>query len=215
MGQTDAEVAITTGDAPMTLSRTDEALISNGNGEAGLWLWHGEALAQPSHPRPKSRLENILARVGPAARWAGLIALSGSVALTLLAVSVMRSAPPHGSEAASAPTVAPPPVPSPTLTRPIAVAPPPVPAPTVAPPIVVVPPAQLPKAQPDQVQVPSAPPPQIGGQAPERQMVQWSSHRKSLRTVKKIHASHVRKGPQILFPGVLTPPVMTWHGGGY
>jgi hypothetical protein len=215
MDQTDAEVAITTGDAPMTLSRTDEALISNGNEEAGLWLWHGEALAQPSLPRPKSRLENIRARMIPAARWPGLIALCGSLALTLLAVSLMRSAPPHGSGAANAPSVAPPPVPSPTIARPIAAAPPPVRAPTVAPPIVVVPPAQLPKAQLDQVQVPSAPPAQIGGQAPERQMVQWYSHRKSLRTVKKIPASRVRKGPQILFPGVLTPPVTTWHGGGY
>jgi hypothetical protein len=215
MDQIDAEVGTTTRDAPVTLSPTDAALIGNGNEETGLWLWHGEALPRPSLPKPESRRENILARMIPAARWAGWIALPGSLALTLLAVSVMRPAPPHGPESANAPTVAPPPVPSPMRARPIAVAPPPVPAPTVAPPIVVVPPAQLPKARLDRVQVPSAPTPQISGPRPERRMAQWRSQRKSPRIVRKTHASRVHRGPPILFPGVLTPPVMTWHGGGY
>ena len=199
MSQVDARVGIVTGDAPITLSSPDAALISTGSKEAGLWLWHGEAPPPPSRPQPKLRVRHILARMKPSARWAAWTALPGGLALTLLAVSAMYSAPPHRSESADAPAIALAPTASPAA----------------APPIAAVPPAPPTEAQFDQTRASPAPAPQISGQGSEQPMVSWRAQRKSPRTLRKTHASLVRRGPPVLIPGVLTPPVMTWHGGGY
>jgi len=200
MGQMDAEVRTVTGDAPMTPSSADRVLISNGNGEAGLWLWHGEAPPLPSAaPQPNSQLENILARMRHAARRAGWIALPSGLALILLAASVMHSAPPQRPEPASKPAVSLPPAPSPTIARPD----------------IAFPPAQLAEARFDQVRVPSAPAPQISVRGPGQRMVSWRPRHKSSRTVKKSRALLVHRGPPPLIVGVLMPPVMPWRGGGY
>jgi len=124
MSQVDARVGIVTGDAPITLSSPDAALISTGSKEAGLWLWHGEAPPPPSRPQPKLRVRHILARMKPSARWAAWTALPGGLALTLLAVSAMYSAPPHRSESADAPAIALAPTASPAAAPPIAAVPP-------------------------------------------------------------------------------------------
>jgi hypothetical protein len=195
MGELDAKAGTVTTDAPIT----DAALISTGSGEAGLWLWHGEAPPRPSLPQPKSRVECILARIMPAARLAAWMALPGGLALTLLALSVVPSAPPQRSEPTDKPAVILPLVPSPTTPRPI----------------IAFPPAQLGDAQFDRVRAPSAPTAQILSREPERPVAQWRSQRKPLRIVRRTHAPRIRKGPTILITGVLTPPVMTWHGGGY
>ena len=199
MGQMDAEVRTVTGDAPMTPSSADRVLISNGNGEAGLWLWHGEAPPLPSPPQPNSPLENILARMTSAARRAGWIALPSGLALILLAASVMHSTPPQRPEPASKPAVSLPPAPSPTIARPD----------------IAFPPAQLAEARFDQVRVPSAPAPQISVRGPGQRMVSWRPRHKSSRTVKKSRALLVHRGPPPLIVGVLMPPVMPWRGGGY
>ena len=199
MGQVDAKVGTVTGDAPITLSSTDRTLISAGSEEAGLWLWHGEAPTAPSLRQPKSRLEHILARTKPVVRWTGWITLPAGLALILLAASVKHSAPPLGPKSADAPAVALPPVPSPT----------------VAPSRVAPPPAQFADTQFDQTRAPSAPESQISGRASDRPVVSWHPQRKSARTVRRTHASRFRRGPPMLIYGVLTPPVMTWHGGGY
>ena len=200
MSQVDARVGIVTGDAPITLSSPDAALISTGSKEAGLWLWHGEAPPPPSRPQPKLRVRHILARMKPSARWAAwTAALPGGLALTLLAVSAMYSVPPHWSQSADAPAVGLAPTASPTTAPPIAAAPP-------APPT---------EAQFDQTRASPAPAPQISGQGSEQPMVSSRAQRKSPGTGRKTHASLVRRGSPVLIPGVLTPPVMTWHGGGY
>jgi hypothetical protein len=200
MSQVDARFGIVTGDAPITPSSPDAPLISTGSEEAGLWLWHGEAPPPPSLPLPKLGVRRILARMKPSARWAAwTAALPGGLALTLLAVSAMYSAPPHRSEPADAPAVALAPTASPTT----------------APSIAAVPPAPPTEVQSDQTRASLAPAPQISGQGSEQPMVSSSAQRKSPRTVRKTHAQLVRRGPPVLIPGVLTPPVMAWHGGGY
>ena len=199
MSQVDARVGSVTGDAPIRLSSPDPALISTGSEEAGLWLWHGEAPPLPSLPQPKLRVRHILARMKPPARWAAWTALPGGLALTLLAVSAMYSVPPHWSQSADAPAVGLAPTASPTTAPPIAAAPP-------APPT---------EAQFDQTRASPAPAPQISGQGSEQPMVSSRAQRKSPGTGRKTHASLVRRGSPVLIPGVLTPPVMTWHGGGY
>jgi hypothetical protein len=50
---------------------------------------------------------------------------------------------------------------------------------------------------------------------PEPPVMKGRVQHKLSRTARKTHASHVRKRPLFLAPGVLTPPPMTWHGGGY
>ena len=199
MSQVDARVGSVTGDAPIRLSSPDPALISTGSEEAGLWLWHGEAPPPPSLPQPKLRVRHILARMKPPARWAAWTALPGGLALTLLAVSAMYSVPPHWSQSADAPAVGLAPTASPAA----------------APPIAAVPPAPPTEAQFDQTRASPAPAPQISGQGSEQPMVSSRAQRKSPGTGRKTHASLVRRGSPVLIPGVLTPPVMTWHGGGY
>ena len=174
------------------------ALVSTDIKEAGLWLWQGEAPPPPALPRPKSRDQQFVRRIMPAAGWAGWIAVPAGLALAFLAVSMI-----------------------PRPDRPVSVDTPGValssaPSPTVANPIVAVPPAKLTAAQLDQVQVPSAPAAKITAQGPEPPVAKGGAQHKLSRTAsRKTHASHVRRGP--LFPtlGVLTPPPMTWHGGGY
>jgi hypothetical protein len=198
MAQIDAKVGIVADATPITPSSTDAALISTGSDEAGLWLWHGEAPKAPSLPQPKSRVEHILASMMPGARRAGWIALPGGLALTLLAVSVMHPSP-YRPESADRPAVVLAPAASPTIARPIA----------------AMLPAQATDVQFDQMRVPSPPEPQISGRASDRRMVSWHAQRKSARTVRRTHASRLRRGPPMLIYGVLTPPVMVWHGGGY
>src|SRR5215469_10582468 len=177
MGQVDAKVGTVTGDAPIKLSSTDPTLISTGSEEAGLWLWHGEAPAPLSASPSKSRIEHILARMMPAVRWTGWMALPAGLALILLAASVKHSVPPLGPKSADAPAVALPPVPSPT----------------VAPSRVAPPPAQFADTQFDQTRAPSAPESQISGRASDRPVVSWHPQRKSARTVRRTHASRFRR----------------------
>jgi hypothetical protein len=199
MAQVDADVGIVSCDAPITVLSADAALISTGNGESGLWLWHGEAPSPPSLPQPKSQVEHILARVVSAAGWAAWIALPVGLALALVALSVIHSAPSHGPESANSPVVTLPPVPSPRAARAI----------------VAALPAQLTDAQFDQVQVPAAASTQISAPGSEHGVMTRNAQRKSLRTARKHHASHIHRGPPVLITGVLTPPVMASHGSGY
>ena len=202
MGQA---VAVTD-DAP-TSNSLDAVLISTDSKESGLWLWQGDAPSPPSFPRPKSRDRHILRRIMPAAGWAGWIALPTGLALTLIAILMI----PHPDRPVSAdrPAVALSSAPSPT------VAPSSAPSPTVARPVVAVPPAEPATVQLDQEQVPSAPATKITARGPESRIAKSRAQHKSSRAVKKIHASHVRRGPPSPIVGVLTPPPMTWHGGGY
>ncbi len=216
MGQAYSEAVAVSDDAPI-LPSTDTVLISADSKEAGLWLWQGQAPSPASLPRPKSRDRQILRRIMPAAGWAGWIALPTGLALTLIAISMMphpdrpvsADRPAVALSSAPSPTVAPSSAPSPT------VAPSSAPSPTVARPVVAVPPAEPATAQLDQEQVPSAPATKITARGPEPRIAKSRAQHKSSRAVRKMHASHVRRGPPSPMMGVLTPPPMTWHGGGY
>jgi hypothetical protein len=125
----------------------------------------------------------------------------------------------HRPSPANTPMVAPSSITSPTVAGPIVsvpsaelttAAPPIVPRPVVA-----VPPAEPATAQLDQEQVPSAPAAENVTRGPEPRMARPRAQHKSPRTARKIHASHVRRVLLFPTPGVLTPPLMTWHGGGY
>jgi hypothetical protein len=173
-------------------------LVSTDLQESGLWLWQGEAPPTSALPRPKSRDQGHLRRIMPAAGWVGWIAVSAGLALAFLAVSMMPR--PDRSVSADTPGGARSSAPSPAVTR--AIDP--------------VPPAERTAAKLDQVQVPSAPPAaKITAQGPEPPVVKGRAEHKLPRTARKTHASHVRKRPLFPTPGVLTPPPMTWHGGGY
>jgi hypothetical protein len=186
-----------TGGAPISPS-ANAVLISTDSRESGLWLWQGEAPPPPALPGAKSRAQQFLRRITPAAGWAGLIAVPAGLALASIAVSMM----PHPDRSVSADT------PAVALSS--------VPSPTVAPPIASVVPAEATEAKLDQVQVPSAPPAaKIMVQGREPTVVTGRSQHKLSRTARKTRASHVRRGPPVPMVGVLTPPVMTWHGGGY
>jgi hypothetical protein len=193
MGQAYSKAPMVTGNAPISpLS----ALISTDTKEAGLWLWQGEVPPSPPLPGPKSRDQQILRRIMPAAGWAGWIAVPAGLALAFLAVSMMLR--PDRPVSADRPAV--------TLSS----APP-----AVMRPIVPVPPAERTEAQLDQVQVPPAPAAKLTAQGPEPPAAKGRAQHKSSRTARKTHASHGRRGPLFPSAGVLTPPVMTWHGGGY
>ena len=217
MGPAYSEAVAVTDDAPIFPS-ADAVLISTDSKEAGLWLWQGEALPPPSFSRPKSRHRQILPRIMSAAGWAGWIALPiAGLALTLIAVLMMPDS--HRPSPANTPMVAPSSITSPTVAGPIVsvpsaelttAAPPIVPRPVVA-----VPPAEPATAQLDQEQVPSAPAAENVTRGPEPRMARPRAQHKSPRTARKIHASHLRRVPLFPTPGVLTPPLMTWHGGGY
>jgi len=195
MGQAYAKAPIVSSSAPVSPSA---ALISIDIKESGLWLWQGEVPPSPSLPQPKSRDRQFLRRMMPAAGWTGWIAVPAGLILAFLAVSMIRR--PDRPVSADRPAVALSAAPSPAVTRPI----------------VSVPPAGRTEAKLDQVQVPSAPPAaKITAQGPEPPVVKGRARHKSSRTARKTHASHVRRGPLFPTPGVLTPPPMTWHGGGY
>lgn len=195
VGHAYSKAPIVTGSAPGSPSA---ALISTDLKEAGLWLWQGELPpSPPSLPEPKSHALQILRRIMPAAKWAGWLALPSGLALISIAMSMM----PHrdGPVSTDTPAVALSPAQSPTVARPI----------------VTVPPAELTPAPLDQAQVPSAPAAISTAQGPEPPVAKGRVQRKLSRTGRKIHASHILKGPLFPMHGVLTPPVMTWHGGGY
>ena len=156
-------------------------------------VWHGKA-APPSRPKPALRVRQILGRILSAAGWAGWIALLTGLALVSVAVSVMS----HRDRPVSADT------PAIELSS--------APSSTVAGPIVATRPVELTEAQLDQVRVPSAPAAKITARGPEPRMTKSPAQHKSARAVRKARASHVRKGPPVPIPEVLTPPPMTWHG---
>jgi hypothetical protein len=193
MGETYGNAPIVTGTPPVSHSAR---LVSTDLKESGLWLWKGEA--PPPQTRPKSRNHRFLRRIMPAAGWSGWIAVPAGLALAFLAVSMI----PRPDKPISADRSA--------------VARSSVPSPAVMPPIVPVPPAEPTEAKLDQVQVPSAPSTaKITAQGPEPPVVKGRAQHKLSRTARKTNASHVRKRPLFPRPGVLTPPPMTWHGGGY
>jgi hypothetical protein len=184
---------IVTGTPPISSSAQ---LVSTDLKESGLWLWQGEAPPPPTLPRPKSRNQQFLRRIMPAAGWAGWIAVPAGLALAFLAVSMF----PHPDRPVSAER------PAAALSS--------APSPAVTPPIVPLTPAG--EGKPEQVQVPPVPPAaNMTAQGPETPLVKGRAHPKLSRTARKTHASHVRKRPLFPTPGVLTPPLMTWHGGGY
>ena len=195
MGQASSKAPIVTGHASISPSA---ALISADLKEAGLWLWQGEVPPSPPLlPRPKSRGRQILRRIMPAAGWAGWIAVPAGLALAFLAVSMI----PRPDRPVSADT------PAAALSS--------APSPTVAHPIIAVPPAEVTAAKLDQVQEPSTPVAKITARGPEPRIAKPRAQLRSLRTARKIHASHARRGQPVPTAGVLRPPVMTWHGGGY
>jgi len=195
IGETYSDAPTVTGTPPISPSAR---LVSTDIKESGLWLWQGEAPPPPALPRPKSRDQQFLRRIMPAAGLAGWIAVPAGLALAFLAVSMIPR--PDRPVSADRPAVA--------LSS--------APSPAVAPPIVPVSPAERTEAKLDQVQVPSAPPAaKITAQGPEPPVVKGRAQHKLSRTARKTHASHVRKRPLFPTPGVLTPPPMTWHGGGY
>ena len=195
LGKTYSKAPIVMGTPPVAPSAR---LVSADIKESGLWLWQGEAPPPPALRRPKYRDQQFLRRIVPAAGWAGWIAVPAGLALASLAVSMMPR--PDRPVSADTPGGALSSSPSPAVTRPI----------------VPVPPAERTEARLDQAQVPSAPSAaKLSAQGPEPPVTKGRARHKSSRTGKRTHASHVRKGPLFPMPGVLTPPPMTWHGGGY
>jgi hypothetical protein len=195
MSQADAKAPTLTSSAPVSPSAE---LISTDIRESGLWLWQGET-PPPTPPRPKFRDQQFFRRILRAAGWVGWIAVPAGLALAFLAVSMMSH--PDRGVSADNPVVALSPAPPPAITRPI---------------VPVLPPTERTEAQSAQVQVPSASPAdKITAQGPETLVTKGRAQHKSSRTARKTHASHLRKGPLFPGPGVLTPPPMTWHGGGY
>jgi len=217
IGQAYSEAGAVTDDAPVSHS-ADAVLISTDSKEAGLWLWQGEAPPPASLPRPKSPDQQTLSRVMPAARWPGWIVLpTTGLALTLVLVLMIPHS--HRPAPADTPTVALSSATSPTVAGPTDSTPSTelttAPSPIVPRPVVAVPPAEPATAHLDQEKVPSAPAAENMTRGPEPPIAKSGARHKLSRTARKIHASHVRRVPLFPTPGVLTPPLMTWHGGGY
>jgi hypothetical protein len=192
MGQTHGKVPSVTATTPIFPSAP---LVSTDLQESGLWLWQGDAPPPPALARPKSRDQRFLRRVIPAARWAGWIAVPAGLALAFLTVSMLlRPVSPDSPAVALSSN------PSPGVTRPI----------------VPVPPAELTEADLDKAQVPSEPrAAELTAQGPEPLVAKGRAQHKLSRIARKSHASHLRRRPLFPMPGVLTPPSMTWNGGGY
>ena len=173
-------------------------LVSTDTKEAGLWLWQGKVPPSSSPQRPKSRDQQILGRMVPAARRAGWIALPAGLALTFIAISMMPR--PDRPVSADMPAGTRSSSPSPTVVRPIG----------------PVAPTERTEAQPDQVQMPSAPQAaELTAQAPAPPVVKARSQGKLSRTARKTHASRAHQRPLSFRPGVLTPPPMMSQGGSY
>ncbi len=194
-GQTNSKAPIVTG-TPSIFSSA--RLVSTDLKESGLWLWQGEVLPPPAPLRPKCRDQPFLRLIVPAAGWAGWIGVPAGVVLALLTVSMMLR--PDRPVSPDRPAVTLSSAPSPGVTRPI----------------VPVPSAERTEAELDEVQVPSDPRAvEIPAQEPEPLVAKGRAQHKSARTARKTHASHVHKRPLFPMPGMLTPPPMPWHGGGY
>jgi hypothetical protein len=195
IGETYSNAPIATGTPPISSAAR---LVSTDLKESGLWLWQGEAPPTSALTRPQSRNRQFLRRIMPGAVWAGWIAVPAGLALAFFAVSMIPR--PDRPVQPDRPAVA--------LSS--------APSPAVTPPIVPVTPAERTPAKLDQVQVPSPPPAaEMTAPGPEPPVMKGRVQHKLSRTARKTHASHVRKRPLFLAPGVLTPPPMTWHGGGY
>lgn len=191
VGETYGEAPIATGTPPKFPSAR---LVSTDLEESGLWMWQGEAL-QPALARPKSREQRFFRRVMSAAGWAGWIAVPAGLALAFLTVSMLLHPVSPDRPAVALSSAAPP-----GVTHAMVPAPPP----------------ERTVAELDKVQAPSEPrAAQITAQEPEPLTAKGRAQHKLLRTARKTHASHVPKRPLFPMPGVLTPPPMTWHGGGY
>ena len=174
-------------------------LVSTDLKESGAWLWQGDAPPPPALARPKSRDQRFLRRVIPAAGRAGWIAVPAGLALAFLTVSMLLR-PVSPDSPAVALSSNPSSNPSPGVTRPI----------------VPVPPAELTKADLEKAQVPWEPrAAELTAQGPEPLVAKGRAQHKLSRIARKTHASHLRRRPLFPMPGVLTPPPMTWHGGGY
>jgi hypothetical protein len=196
MGQTHGKAPSVTATIPIFPSAP---LVSTDLEESGLWLWQGDAPPSPALARPKSRDQRFLRRVIPAAGRAGWIAVPAGLALAFLTVSMLLR-PVSPDSPAVALSSNPSSNPSPGVTRPI----------------VPVPPAELTKADLDKAQVPSEPrAAELTAQGPEPLVATGRAQHKLSRIARKTHASHLRRRPLFPMPGVLTPPPMTWHGGGY
>jgi hypothetical protein len=195
LGETYSNALIATRTPPISPSAR---LVSTDFQESGLWLWQGEAPSTSAPTRPKSRNQQFLRRIMPATGWAGWLVVPAGLALAFFAVSMIPR--PDRPVSADRPAVA--------LSS--------ASSPAVTPPIVPVPPAERTAAKLDQVLVPSAQPAaKPTAQGPELPAVKARAQHKVSRTARKTLASHVRKRPLFPTPGVLTPPPMTWHGGGY
>jgi hypothetical protein len=193
--ETYSNAPIATGTPPISPSAR---LVSTDLEESGLWLWRGEAPPTSALTRPQSRNPQFLRRIMAGAVWARWIAVPAGLALAFFAVSMIPR--PDRPVSADRPAAA------------LSTAP----SPAVTPPIVPITPAERTTAKLDEVQVPSAPSPaKITAQGPEPPVVKGRAQHKSSRTARKTHASYVRKRPLFPRPGVLTPPSITWHGGGY
>ena len=195
IGETYSKAPIVTGTPPIS---PPARLVSTDLEESGLWLWRGEAPPPPTLPPPKARNHQFLHRIMPAAGWAGWIAVPAGLVMAVLAVSMIPR--PDRPVSAERPAVAPSSASSPAI----------------APPIVPVSPGERTEAKLNQEQVPSAlPAAKLTAQGPEPVAAKARAQHKLSRIARKIHASHARKQPLFPRPGVLTPPPMTWHGGGY
>jgi hypothetical protein len=165
IGEAYSNAPIVMGTAPISPSAR---LVSTDLKESGLWLWQGEAPPPPTLPRPKSRNQQFLRRIMPAAGWAGWIAVPAGLALAFFAVSMIPR--PDRPVSADRPAVA--------LSS--------APSPVVTPPIVPVPPAERTAAKLDQVQVPSAPSAaKITAQGPEPPVVKGGAQHKFRELRKK------------------------------
>ena len=176
--------------------RSSPDAINIDNQAPGLWLGRGDTPLSP--PLPTSPVQNGLGRIVFPARMGRWRALSGGLALAVLAASVMLHSTPL-EELAS------PGIPVAALQ--------PVPSTTVAPPISVATPVSLTGTQSEKVQTPTAPPAKTKARRTERQK---RVHRKlPPRQTGASLAFSVPRAPPVLPP--VAPPFepMTWHGGGY
>ena len=186
----------------------DAMPISNDSQVSGLWLWRGEAPPpRPAPPvRPASRIEPVAALIVSAARSARWMAPPSGLALIALAAFVtahllsgVQSMPGNTSAAALLP-----PMPAPSLARPISPAPPP----------------PLTEAPLDQVQAPSAPITQVMAGPTQHNTVKWRARHRSPRTLRRSHALFAHRWTPLFIEPCRYQcddwaEAEVWHGGGY